>query len=90
MSVGKQVVSAFILLGLGWTIGHAQRPEPDFMIAIDAPVGDTRVECTSGCTLMGAKDLGNPNAMQMRVYTYGCSGRSVQRCGTQVAGWRVQ
>jgi hypothetical protein len=60
------------------------------MIAIDAPVGETSVECMSGCKLMGARDLGNPNASQMRVYTFGCSGGSVQRCEAQVAGWLVQ
>jgi hypothetical protein len=88
MAVGKQVVGALILLGLGWTVGYAQRPEPEFVIAIDAPVGETRVECMSGCTLMGARDLGNPNATQMKVYDYGCSG--AQRCEAKVAGWLVQ
>jgi hypothetical protein len=90
MSVGKQVVIAFLFVGLGWTLGHAQRPDPEFMIAIDAPVGETRVECVSGCTLMGARDLENPNASRMRTYTYGCSGRDVRRCGAQVAGWPVR
>ncbi len=90
MSVGKQVVCAFILLVLGWTVGYAQRPEPEFMIAIDAPIGETGIKCVSGCKLMGARDLGNPNASQMRVYTYGCSGGNVQRCEAQVAGWLVQ
>jgi len=90
MSAGKNVVWAFILVGLGWTVGHAQRPEPEFMIAIDAPVGETHVECVSGCRLIGARDVGNPNASQMRVYTYGCSGGNVQRCEAKVAGWLVR
>lgn len=78
---------AFVLVGLGWLVGYAQRPEPEFMLAIDAPAGETRVECVSGCKLMGARDLGNPNALRSMVYTYRCSGRNVQRCGAKVAGW---
>lgn len=90
MSGGKRLAWAFILVGLGWTVGYAQRSEPEFMIAIDAPVGETHVECMAGCKLMGARDLGNPNAGRMRVYSYGCSGRNVQRCATEVAGWLVR
>ena len=90
MSIARRVVWAFLLIGLGWTVGSAERPEPEFMIAIDAPVGRTRVECLSGCRLMGARDLPNSNATQMKVYSYGCSGVNVQRCGAQVAGWRVR
>ena len=90
MSAGKHVFWAFILVGLGWTVGYAQRPEPEFMIVIDAPVGETNVECMSGCRLMGARDLGNPNASRMRVYSYGCSGANVKRCEANVAGWLIQ
>ena len=90
MSIRKRVAVAFILVGLGWTLGYAQRPAPEFMLAIDAPAGQTRVECVSGCRLMGSRDLGNPNAGQMRVYTYGCSGGAVERCTAQAAGWLVR
>jgi hypothetical protein len=91
MTIIKQVFCGFLLLGIGWTVGHADRAEPEFMLAIDAPFGSTRVECLSGCVLMGANDLGNPNAGTMSVYTYGCSGRAAAnsdaRCEAQVAGW---
>ena len=90
MPIRRRIAWALILLGLGWTVGAAERPQPDFLIAIDAPVGETRVECVSGCDLMGARDLPNPRAGRMTVYAYGCSGGSVQRCVAQVAGWRVQ
>lgn len=90
MSITRRVGWALMLLGVGWTVGAAERPQPEFIIAIDAPVGQTRVECVSGCRLVGAKDLPNPSAGLMKVYSYGCSGGSVQRCGAQVAGWRVQ
>ena len=90
MRVMKGAFLAFVLVGLGWAVGYAQRPEPQFMIAIDAPVGETRVECVSGCELMGATDLGNPNADRLKVYVYGCSGRNVRRCTAKVAGWLVR
>lgn len=90
MSATKRVFLSLVLVGLGWTIGYTQRSEPEFMLAIDAPVGETRVECVSGCKLMGARDLGNPNAGRLKVYRYGCRGRNVQRCGAQIAGWLVR
>ena len=90
MSVWKGSILAFALVGSGWTVGYTQRPEPEFMLAINAPVGETRVECVSGCKLMGARDLGNPNAGRLTVYTYGCSGRDVRRCGARIAGWLVR
>jgi hypothetical protein len=90
MSVMKDACLAFLLVGLGWVVGYAHRPAPEFMLAIDAPVGETRVECVAGCELMGARDLGNPNAGRMTVYTYECKGRGVSRCSAQIAGWLVR
>ena len=90
MSIMRGAFLAFILVGSGWAVGYAQRPEPEFMIAIDAPVGETRVECVSGCKLMGARDLGNSNAGRLTAYTYRCRGRNVQRCRAQVAGWLIR
>jgi hypothetical protein len=90
MSITRRVVWALLLIGCGWAFGAAGRPEPEFMISIDAPVGQTRVECLSGCRLIGARDLPNSKALRMKVYSYSCSGDGAQRCGAQVAGWRVQ
>lgn len=90
VSIRRQVFLACLLVGLGWVIGYAQRSQPEFMLAIDAPVGETRVECVSGCNLMGARDLGNPVARRLKVYTYSCRGINVQRCGAQVGGWVVR
>lgn len=90
MSVMKGAFLAFVLVALGWVVGYSQRSEPEFMIAIDAPVGETRVECVSGCELIGGRDLPNPNAGRLKVYGYGCSGRNVRRCTAQVAGWLVR
>ena len=88
--MARRVAWAVLLVALGWTVGYAQRPEPDFMLAIDAPAGETRVECVSGCRLMGARDLPNIRAGQMTAYRYSCSGAAVRRCTAQAAGWLVR
>jgi hypothetical protein len=89
MPLVKRLSCAFLLLGLGWAIGHAQRAEPEFMISIDAPAGETRIECVSGCQLTGARDLGNPNAGRANTYRYSCSGQS-QRCYAKAGGWLIR
>ena len=80
---------SFIFIALGFAMGHAQVPEPEFLLAIDAPVGETRIECLSGCELMGARDLGNPNAGRMTEYVYACSGQGIMRFTARAAGWRT-
>jgi len=87
MSYAIRVFWSTALVALGFAVGQAQAPTPDFMLAIDAPVGETRVECVSGCKLLGARDLRNPNAGRMLVYSYSCGGQTVNRCEARVAGW---
>ena len=88
MRIALRSLLVALVLGLGWTIGYGQRPEPEFMLRIDAPVGATLVECVSGCRLVGGNDLGNPNAGMLTIYQYMCSG--AQRCGARVGGWLVE
>jgi hypothetical protein len=87
----RRIIWSCALLTIGWVVGHAQRAEPDFMLSIDAPFGETRVKCVSGCALMGSNDLGNPNAGTMLEFLYACRGRAAAnpdaRCGATVAGW---
>jgi hypothetical protein len=90
MFVTKRIAGALTLLGLGWTVGYAQRSEPEFMLLIDAPAGETRIECVSGCRLIGARDLENPNADQMKAYSYFCEGINVKRCSARAGGWVVR
>ena len=87
MNIGIRVLLAVGLLAVGWTLGYAQRAQPEFMIAIDAPAGNTRIQCISGCELLGARDLENPNAGRMKTYGYACGGSSASRCTARVAGW---
>lgn len=67
MTTGRQTLLALGLLALGWALGYAQRPEPEFMIKIEAPAGNTSVECDSGCELMGARDLKYPRLTSKRI-----------------------
>jgi hypothetical protein len=90
MSTKKRALLVLGLLGLGWAVGYAQRPEPEFLIEVDAPAGKTRIECVSGCELLGAKDLGNSQAGRFKVYEYGCGGPVGQRCRARVAGWLLK
>lgn len=87
MSIAKQAIWSILLVAFGFIAGHAQTSEPDFMLAINAPGGETNVKCLSGCELMGARDLGNPDAGRMVEYDFGCSGPNANVCGAQVAGW---
>lgn len=90
MNIGMRLFLAVALLGVGWTLGYAQRAQPEFMIAIDAPAGETRIQCISGCELVGARDLENPNAGRANTYRYVCSGPAESRCKARVAGWLVK
>jgi hypothetical protein len=89
MSRTHQFFVALILLGSGWAVGYAQRPEPQFMLSIEAPAGETKLECVSGCQLIGARDVGNPNAGRMKSYTFSCSGPGSHRCKGAAGGWLV-
>ena len=88
-SIKKAILGA-ALLALGWTLGYAQRSEPQFVIAIDAPGGETSVQCVSGCKLVGSRDVDNPNAGFMTMYRYACGAQGVGRCRASVAGWLAQ
>jgi hypothetical protein len=88
MSRMKKFAIALVLLGSGWAVGQARRPTPEFMLSIDAPVGETRIECVSGCQLIGARDVGVPSAGRMKSYTFSCT--DPHRCKGAVGGWLVK
>ncbi len=90
MTLPKRIACALALLVLGWAVGYAQRSQPEFVISIDAPVGQTRIECVSGCQLMGSRDVPNPRAQRMQRYSYSCGGRDIQRCYASAVGWLVR
>jgi hypothetical protein len=88
----QQLVFAFILIGLGWTIGRAQGSVPDFELRIDAPEGKTHIECVRGCQLAWVERMvpGTVTPNQT-TFNYGCSNSSSGRCGSgRIGGWIVR
>jgi hypothetical protein len=77
---------AAMLIGLGWVAGRTQTPQPDFEIVVDAPVGETSVECRRGCELAWVERGINPAATPQRTFTFKCSG--IYRCSSaRIGGW---
>jgi hypothetical protein len=85
-------LAAAAMIGLGWTVGHAQRSAPDFELVVDAPVGNVKVECRRGCELVFGRAVGhqpatvNPQSRPLTTFSYKCSGS--ERCSSGIiAGW---
>jgi hypothetical protein len=73
---------------LGWGAGRAQRATPEFELLVNAPPGETIVECVRGCTLQWAERGINPNDTPVAKFTYSCT---AGRCTSgRVAGWIVK
>jgi hypothetical protein len=82
-----RVATAVVLLGLGWMTGRAQTTEPDFELVVDAPPGETNVECRRGCHMAWLERGINPAATPQRIFTFKCGG-SAGRCSSyRIGGW---
>ena len=57
-----RIAMAAALVGIGWVVGVAQTSQPDFELLINAPSGETRIECVRGCTLSWVERGLNSNA----------------------------
>lgn len=76
------------LIGVGWAAGHAQSSQPDFELIVNAPAGQTTVECVRGCELVWVERGINPEAKRMPTFKYGCSGPGQERCSSaRIGGW---
>jgi hypothetical protein len=76
------------LVGLGWVAGYAQSPGPDFEVVVNAPEGETTIECVRGCELAWVERGVNPNSKPMRTFTFKCQGAADSRCSSmKVGGW---
>ena len=74
-----------VLVGMGWMAGKAQTSEPDFEVVVNAPSGETTIECVRGCELAWVERGLNPNSQPMRTFRFNCSGA---RCSShKVGGW---
>jgi hypothetical protein len=81
-----RLLLALAFIGTGWGLARAQRPDPDFILSIDAPGGATTVRCVRGCKLVWSERGVNPNATPISSFEYNCTGGA--RCVSgQVAGW---
>lgn len=80
-----QIVFAVILIFLGWVVGRAQTSAPAFEFVVDAPSGETTIECVKGCGLSWVERGRNANAATTTVFRYGCT---APRCSSgRVGGW---
>jgi hypothetical protein len=76
------------LVGLGWVAGRAQTTQPDFEIRVDAPGGQTTIECVRGCNLSWVERGLISSATEKPTFTYNCGGN---RCSSgKVGGWIVK
>jgi len=79
---------AAALVAAGWIAARAQPSAPDFEIVVDAPAGETTIECKRGCVLAWVERGVNPNATPVTKFQYSCSGGAVTRCSSYaVGGW---
>jgi hypothetical protein len=79
---------ASALMGLGWAAAKAQTPLPDFELVVDAPAGDTSMECRRGCTLLWVERGIPEGATPRQTFSFRCGGGGVQRCSSsRVGGW---
>ena len=76
------------LVGMGWAAGRAQTSAPDFEIVVNAPSGETTIECVRGCKLAWVARGLNPNSSPMQTFSFKCSGTADGRCSSfNVGGW---
>jgi hypothetical protein len=81
-----QVAFAVTLILVGWAVGKGQAIAPDFELLVDAPGGETTIQCVKGCKLAWVERGVNPNATPQPTFTYRCTGST--RCSSaRVGGW---
>ena len=84
-----RLLLAVVLIGMGWTIGRAQGSVPNFELRIDAPEGQTNIECVRGCQLAWIERMAPGTvAPNKTTFTYSCSNSPDGRCGSgRIGGW---
>lgn len=83
-----QIAIAAGLLAAGWATGRAQTSQPDFEVVVDAPAGQTTIECRRGCELAWVERGINPQATPQQTFTFSCGGDASGRCSSfRVGGW---
>lgn len=90
--MGRVILKALLviaLVGAGWIAGRAQSAGPDFEIRVNAPEGETTVECVRGCQLAWVERMDPATVVPNQTFfTYKCGGSGGQRCNSgRVGGW---
>jgi hypothetical protein len=79
---------AVALIFLGWIAGRSQTSEPDFELVVDAPAGETVVECVRGCDLRWVERGNRAAAGRDRKFVYSCG---AVRCGSgRIGGFVIR
>jgi hypothetical protein len=84
-SVRLAVVAAFLCLG--WVAGRAQTSQPTFELVVNAPAGETTIQCVRGCELSWVERGVSPNAQTMQTFTFKCTSPSGRCSSHKVGGW---
>jgi hypothetical protein len=80
------ILFAVVLVAIGWIAGaKAQSSSPDFELIVNAPAGETTVECARGCKLAWVERGFNPNQGTDAKFTYSCG--AVRCLSGKVGGW---
>jgi hypothetical protein len=83
--IAVQVGIAMTLVLAGWALGRSQAVTPDFEVVIDAPGGETTIQCVKGCKFAWVGRGINPNAARIANFKYACTG---ERCSSgRIGGW---
>jgi hypothetical protein len=87
--MARKAFLAAAALGLvlfGWVAGRSQTSLPDFEFTVEAPAGETTVQCIRGCELLWVENGISPRAGRDKKFVYSCGG--ALRCGSgRVGGW---
>ena len=84
---GIRLAAVAACICLGWAAGRAQTTQPTFEFVVNAPVGQTIIQCVRGCELAWVERGLSPNAQTMTTFTFTCTSPS-GRCSSQrVGGW---
>jgi len=84
-----RVAVAVALLGFGWSAGRAQSRQPDFELMVDAPGGETTVQCVRGCNLQFHMDAGNSRNTPGPTFSFNCPG-GASRCSSRTINGYLQ
>jgi hypothetical protein len=80
---------ALLLFGTGWIAGGiAQDIQPEFVLMVTAPAGETTIRCIKGCSRLEFTRTDYAPDPKPQKFEFGCRGSNVTRCSSgKVAGY---